>query len=97
MVDMSRIDSSALDQLSNADTRALLNTIDSLRELLVGKIVDLIQIIVVGDQPSGKSSVLEAISVYTVRYPVGSSKSKRDKYCGQDPICRWGKLCRSWT
>lgn len=41
---------------------------DNLRELQVGEIVNLPQIIVVGDQSSGKSSVLEAIS--RVRFPV---------------------------
>ncbi len=54
-------------QLS-ADSSSLLDTIDALRELGVSNFVDLPQIIVVGDQSSGKSSVLEAIS--RVRFPV---------------------------
>lgn len=62
------LDSDALVQLNSPDARALLDTIDSLRELQVGEIVNLPQIIVVGDQSSGKSSVLEAIS--RVRFPV---------------------------
>jgi GTP-binding protein EngB required for normal cell division len=62
------LDSTSLDQLNNAEARALLDTIDSLRELQIGDIVNLPQIIVVGDQSSGKSSVLEAIS--RVRFPV---------------------------
>lgn len=61
------LDSSALAELNNADARSLLDTIDSLRELRVGSIISLPQIIVVGAQSTGKSSVLEAIS--RVRFP----------------------------
>ncbi|KAI1873115.1 uncharacterized protein JN550_003368 [Neoarthrinium moseri] len=61
------LDAAAMDELSNPVARALLDTIDSLRELQIGEIVNLPQIIVVGDQSSGKSSVLEAIS--SVRFP----------------------------
>ncbi|TRX93943.1 hypothetical protein FHL15_005021 [Xylaria flabelliformis] len=56
------LDSEALGELNSSAARGLLDTIDSLRELQVGEIVNLPQIIVVGDQSSGKSSVLEAIS-----------------------------------
>ncbi len=63
--------SSALDELNSPDARALLETINELRKLKVGEIVDLPQIIVVGDQSSGKSSVLEAIS--RVRFPTKGS------------------------
>ena len=62
------LDSAALDELNNQEAKALLDTIDNLRALDVGDIVHLPQIIVVGDQSSGKSSVLEAIS--HVRFPV---------------------------
>jgi GTPase SAR1 family protein len=58
----------SLSQLNTADARSLLDTIDGLRDLGVGNFVQLPQIIVVGDQSSGKSSVLEAIS--RVRFPV---------------------------
>ncbi|KAF7532065.1 hypothetical protein G7054_g8298 [Neopestalotiopsis clavispora] len=61
------LDSIALSELNSPEARALLDTVDSLRELQVGEIVNLPQIIVVGDQSSGKSSVLEAIS--RVRFP----------------------------
>ncbi|KAK4129810.1 hypothetical protein N657DRAFT_677378 [Parathielavia appendiculata] len=62
------LDASSLAQMTSSDARALLDTIDGLRQLGVGDFVDLPQIIVVGDQSSGKSSVLEAIS--RVRFPV---------------------------
>lgn len=62
------MDAAALDQLNSAEARALLDTIDSMRELQLNEMVDLPQIIVVGDQSSGKSSVLEAVS--RVRFPV---------------------------
>lgn len=62
------LDSAALDELNSLETRTLFDTADKLSTLGVGKIVDLPQIIVVGDQSSGKSSVLEAIS--HIRFPV---------------------------
>lgn len=45
----------------------LLDTIDKLRDNDIGRYVELPQIVVVGDQASGKSSVLQAIS--RVRFP----------------------------
>ncbi|KAK8015118.1 hypothetical protein PG990_008414 [Apiospora arundinis] len=71
-----RLDTTALDQL-HGEQKALLDTIDRLRKHGVGRFVDLPQIIVVGDQSSGKSSVLEAIS--RVRFPVD------DKLCTRFP------------
>ncbi|KAJ4289908.1 hypothetical protein N0V88_006703 [Collariella sp. IMI 366227] len=62
------LDGDSLDQLNKPEAKALLDTIDSLREIQVSDIVNLPQIIVVGDQSSGKSSVLEAIS--GVQFPV---------------------------
>ncbi|KAI1426479.1 hypothetical protein F5Y12DRAFT_282554 [Xylaria sp. FL1777] len=61
------LDPEAIEQLSG-ERKALLDAIDDLRKHGIGRFVDLPQIIVVGDQSSGKSSVLEAIS--RVRFPV---------------------------
>ncbi|KAI0437420.1 P-loop containing nucleoside triphosphate hydrolase protein [Xylaria telfairii] len=61
------LDPEVIEQLSG-ERKALLDTIDGLRKLGIGRLVDLPQIIVVGDQSSGKSSVLEAIS--RVRFPI---------------------------
>ena len=53
--------------LQTAEHEELLNIIDTLRSQGVSYHVELPQIIVVGDQSSGKSSVLEAIS--GLRFP----------------------------
>lgn len=49
-------------RLQSKDHEEILDVIDQLRSEGIGKYVDLPQIIVCGDQSSGKSSVLEAIS-----------------------------------
>ncbi|KAK2763642.1 dynamin family protein [Colletotrichum kahawae] len=69
------LDPGALDELNSVETRALLDTTDKLSSLGIGRIVNLPQIIVVGDQSSGKSSVLEAIS--HVKFPVSSGLCTR--------------------
>ncbi|KAI1174661.1 P-loop containing nucleoside triphosphate hydrolase protein [Nemania sp. FL0916] len=61
------LDAEAIEQLGG-DRKTLLDAIDGLRKHGIGRFIDLPQIIVVGDQSSGKSSVLEAIS--RVRFPV---------------------------
>lgn len=62
------IDDSVLGQLNTAEAKTLHDVSESLISCGVGKLVNLPQIIVVGDQSSGKSSVLEAIS--HVKFPV---------------------------
>ncbi|KAH0428256.1 hypothetical protein CcaCcLH18_09146 [Colletotrichum camelliae] len=69
------LDPGALDELNSIETRALFDTTDKLSSLGIGRIVNLPQIIVVGDQSSGKSSVLEAIS--HVKFPVSSGLCTR--------------------
>ncbi|RDA93632.1 hypothetical protein CP533_4914, partial [Ophiocordyceps camponoti-saundersi (nom. inval.)] len=50
---------------------SMLNKIDKLRELNVGAIVPLPQLVVVGDQSSGKSSVLESLTGFSFPRDVG--------------------------
>ncbi|KAB8356712.1 hypothetical protein FH972_024287 [Carpinus fangiana] len=54
-------------ELQSGETDMILNTIDELRSLGIGNILELPQIIVCGDQSSGKSSVLNAVS--TLKFP----------------------------
>ena len=64
---------SSTDSMQSRDRGELLNMIDSLRSRGINRYVPLPQIIVCGDQSSGKSSVLEAISA--VPFPT------KDKLC----------------
>src|ERR1700722_14289664 len=59
--------------LQSKDHRDLLDIIDNLRSQGISRYVDLPEIIVCGDQSSGKSSVLEAIS--------GMSFPTKDNLC----------------
>lgn len=67
-------DTAVLEKLDK-EPRQLLDTIDNLRYLGVDAYVELPQIIVVGDQSAGKSSVLEAIS--RVKFPAKSGLCTR--------------------
>ena len=53
--------------LQSNDTRNLLDVVDSLRSHGISRYIDLPEIIVCGEQSSGKSSVLEAVS--GIRFP----------------------------
>ncbi|KAL4881237.1 P-loop containing nucleoside triphosphate hydrolase protein [Aspergillus karnatakaensis] len=68
------IQDEALLQLQHSQLR-LLDKIDELRNIGVGGLVELPQLIVCGNQSSGKSSVLEAIS--RVRFPAKSNVCTR--------------------
>ena len=61
--------------LESAEQRELLNTIDSLRQGGLESELELPQIVVCGDQSSGKSSVLEAIT--EVKFPTSAALCTR--------------------
>lgn len=52
----------SLESLQSEDARKVMDTVDRLRKAGLGSIVQLPQIVTVGDQSSGKSSTLEAIT-----------------------------------
>ncbi|XDG04757.1 hypothetical protein ABKA04_004372 [Annulohypoxylon sp. FPYF3050] len=64
--------------------QVVLNKIDKLRELSVGAIIPLPQLIVVGDQSSGKSSVLESLTGFS--FPRAAGLCTR--YATQITCCR---------
>ncbi|KAJ4367254.1 hypothetical protein N0V85_009141 [Neurospora sp. IMI 360204] len=72
---MSTLKNEVLKELASKDQLQLLDSIDRLRRQGINKLVSLPQIIVCGDQSSGKSSVLEAIS--GVAFPVKSNLCTR--------------------
>src|SRR4051812_5897572 len=65
--------STQLDKMFHTRIRPLLDACDRLRGLLRGESIALPSIVVVGDQSSGKSSVLEALSA--VNLPRGTTHS----------------------
>ncbi|KAM0264888.1 hypothetical protein ACHAQJ_000404 [Trichoderma viride] len=72
---LTQLTSAKLEGLCSKEQLELLNTVDSLRSQGISHYISLPQIIVCGDQSSGKSSVLEAIS--GVSFPVKSGLCTR--------------------
>lgn len=72
---MEGLDIEQLQSLQSKDQLALLNTVDELRHHGLSRYISLPQIVVCGDQSSGKSSVLEAIS--GVQFPVNDGLCTR--------------------
>ncbi|KAL6885252.1 P-loop containing nucleoside triphosphate hydrolase protein [Trichoderma longibrachiatum] len=72
---LTQVASANLEGLCSKEQLELLNTVDSLRSQGISHYISLPQIIVCGDQSSGKSSVLEAIS--GVSFPVSTGLCTR--------------------
>lgn len=72
---LTQLSAKTLEGLCSKEQLELLNTVDSLRSQGISHYISLPQIIVCGDQSSGKSSVLEAIS--GVSFPVSSGLCTR--------------------
>ncbi|KAK0665220.1 interferon-induced GTP-binding protein Mx [Cercophora samala] len=72
---MLALEDDPMSKLCSEDQLQLLNAVDKLRAQGISNYVSLPQIIVVGDQSSGKSSVLEAIS--GVSFPIKSNLCTR--------------------
>jgi len=61
-VDPDAVTTSSLEALQSADQRKVMDIVDRLRRNGLSGIVELPHLVVCGDQSSGKSSVLEAIT-----------------------------------
>jgi hypothetical protein len=61
-IDADALTTDSLKKLQSSDERRLLDVVDRLRRIGLNGTIELPQLVVCGDQSSGKSSVLEAVS-----------------------------------
>jgi hypothetical protein len=61
-VDSNALTNDSLRALHSTDQRKVLDIVDNLRRIGLNSLLQLPQIVVIGDQSSGKSSVLEALT-----------------------------------
>lgn len=74
-------------QSTSLGSKATLTKIDKLRELNVGSIIPLPQLVVVGDQSSGKSSVLESLTGFSFPRAAGlCTRYATQITCCHDPV-----------
>uniref|UniRef100_A0A3Q4H349 Dynamin N-terminal domain-containing protein n=1 Tax=Neolamprologus brichardi TaxID=32507 RepID=A0A3Q4H349_NEOBR len=85
---------STLNQQYDEKVRPLIDLIDSLRSLGVEKDLALPAIAVIGDQSSGKSSVLEALS--GVALPRGSGELRNFPYISSVKVKLKTELYQDW-
>lgn len=62
-IDPEQLTTDSLKKLQSTDERQLLDVVDRLRRTGLNGTIELPQLVVCGDQSSGKSSVLEAVSI----------------------------------
>jgi hypothetical protein len=65
--DLDGVTTGSLEALQSAEQREILDIVDQLRRQGLSGVVGLPQLVVCGDQSSGKSSVLEAVSIIQKR------------------------------
>jgi hypothetical protein len=82
------METASLRALQSDDQRAILDLVDSLRRSNLDGVLSLPQLVVCGDQSSGKSSVLEAITEIPFPGRIIYALALRLKLFSVVPLCR---------